>query len=133
MTTAVRPKSGLDWAIEVPECVDKNDPDLTVSPFNSILYLIAAGARFGWTKIPKSLSLTEQALIANFRSLVDNDLKHIHPDDTNENVQQYITALGRTLYFYARIAQTNPEVGHFIGSGKNGNDDDADRWLHAGH
>lgn len=128
MTTAVRPKSGLDWAIETPDLVDKDGNfDGT---FNSILYNIAAGARFGWTKIPKSLSLTEQALIANFRSLVD----HNKPIDLNsENGKAWLLDMGRVFQMYVRAAIADPQVGHFVGRGFEDNEKEADRWQHSGH
>lgn len=131
MTTAVRPESGLDWAIEIPECVDRENDEYSSSGFNDVLYNVALAGRFGFIDVPKSLPLIEQALLATVHTMMDN-LKHVHPDDPNANVQQYITNLGRTFYWYIRIAQAKPQVGHFVGNAS-GNENDADLWQHAGH
>lgn len=127
MVTAVRPKSGLDWAIETPDLIDEDGNFDGV--FNGILYNIALGARFGWEKIPKSLSLTEQTLIANFRTWIDSEKSA----PTQIISDQYLADMGKAVYMYMRAAIANPQVGHFIGRGSKGNDEEADRWQHSGH
>lgn len=125
MTTAVRPASGFDWEIEIPEVREEGNWAF----LNDALYSIAIGARFGWIDMP-DLPLDEQALLAwyrgkkdifaNGRELVGNDI-------------QEFAGIGKSFLWFARTGITNPQVGHFIGRGPDGNDEDAERWQHAGH
>lgn len=123
MTTAVRPESGLDWAIETPDLIDGEG---FVKGFGGVLYNIALAARFGFENMPRKLPLTEQALLANFRTWVE-ETPVLDLDDPK------IADFGRIVYLYLRAAKTKPQVGHFIGNGFSGNNEDADRWAHAGH
>jgi len=142
MTTAIRPKSKNEWEVEVPDCVDSKGN--FVSEFNQNLYLVAAGARMGWENMPEGLSITEQALIATFRNTVENMEKEygiiggllVQKGMLNSEIQaltpgqtQILISLGRTFLAYAYIAKANPEVGHFVGSGNEQNQKDADNFL----
>jgi hypothetical protein len=143
MTTAIRPKSKKEWEEEVPDCV--NSKGEFTPEFNSNLYLIAAGARMGWENMPKrGLSITEQAYVAWLRSTVQTlntafsfmggfyeqhgmlsgEIQSLTPGQIN-----VLVSLGRTMLAYAYIAKANPEVGHFIGSGNEQNQKDADKFL----
>lgn len=135
MVTAIRPASGNDWKQEIPNCMNQDDFN---PEFNSCLYLIAAGARVGWEKIPKRLPITEQALIAEFRnlakelnaefSIVGAFLKTLDPEHLTPNQEKIFISLGLKFYWYACIANANPEVKQFVGQNTK-TQQAADAWL----
>jgi hypothetical protein len=154
MTTAVAPANAMNWS-EVFS-TDKGFPD--EGPhwrvINDVLYNIALAGRFGFVGMPHDfkentnnwshtecdrcdkprkehpieLSLTEQVVLAVFRSWSDNnEIKNVRYNSRKWN--KIVREMGTSMLMKCLIANADPRVGHFVGRGFDQNEKDADRFL----
>jgi len=129
MVTQIRPANNKPWEEVVPGSNNSSE-------FQSVLYMVGAGARMGWENIPtKGLSLTEQVAIAYLRNLCETIEKQhtitgenatvYHDllttpglldakfDMLNEKQKMILMSLGRMWIAMAQVNNANPVVKRF--------------------